>query len=171
VATPTTVASTPPTIAPPSSEYGPAPSPTYPARSAPPPTGLDLPDGAYYVVIDRADAGPPPKLDVTIYQLLTGPDAIAAAQADGQGLDSDVYVRPVPAATRQLALGPALAISVAQPDRPDVSFAVSGAELARLVAGAPPGPSAPGTYRYVPFPFLVTVEGGVPVRVEQLWSP
>jgi hypothetical protein len=177
-----TVATTPPTLAPttpaptspppaPAGEYAPAPSPAYPTRSAPPPAGTDLPDGAYYVVVEGANAGPPPALDVTIYQLLTGPDAIAAAQADGQGLDSDVYVRPDPAAARHLELTPALAVSVAQPDRPEVSYAVSGAELARLVAGAPPAPGAPGTYRYVPFPFLVTVQGGVPVSVEQLWSP
>jgi hypothetical protein len=48
---------------------------------------------------------------------------------------------------------------------------VSAGELARLVNGAPPSAGAPDGYRYVPFPFLVTVAGGVPTRLEQLWAP
>jgi hypothetical protein len=122
-------------------------------------------------VADGAAADAAPRLQVTIYELLTGPDAIAAALADGTGLDSDVYVRPQPAAARDIELTPELALSVARPDRPGVSYAVSPGELARLVSGGGPNADAPDGYRYLPFPYLITVQAGVPTRVEQLWAP
>ncbi len=148
--------------------YGPAPAPVFPSRAGLP--GEGLPDGTYYGVIEGA-AADPPRVAVTIYELLTGPDAIAAAQADGAGLDSDIYVRPTPSAAREIVLAPDLAISVAQPDRPGVSWAVTPAELLALIGGGPPSAGAPEGYRYLPFPFLITVAGGQPARLEQLWSP
>jgi hypothetical protein len=172
--TSTTVATIPPTTAatiPPSGEYQPATAPAFPARSSPPPTGDGLPDGSYYAVADGAAADAAPRLRVTIYELLTGPDAIAAALADGTGLDSDVYVRPQPAAARDIELTPGLALSVARPDQPGVSYAVSPGELARLVSGGGPNADAPDGYRYLPFPYLITVQAGAPTRVEQLWAP
>ena len=173
-APPTTVPPTtasPTTVAPTTGEYQPATAPVFPTRSSPPPAE-GLPDGSYYAVINGATAGgPTPRATVTMYQLRTGPEAIAAAQADGHGLDSDLYVPEQPAAQRELELRPDLVISVARPDRPDVSYAVSAAELARLVNGAPPSAGAPDGYRWVPFPFLVTVAGGMPTRLEQLWAP
>jgi hypothetical protein len=149
-------------------EYAAVAAPRFPTRSAPPPEGDGLPDGAYYAVVDGAGIDPAPYVDVTIYQLVTGPEALDAAAADGEGLDSDIYVRPAPAVPRRVPL-PAV-LSVARPDRPDVSYGVSAGELVRLVVGAPPT-GAPSGYRYLPFPYLVTVAGGVPVSVEQLWSP
>ena len=114
---------------------------------------------------------PSPHLTLTIYEMLSGPSAIAAATADGVGLDSDFYVRSMSSAERVIGLGPPVAISVAQPDDPDTSYTVSGAELVRLVQGGAPAADAPPNYHYVGFPFLVTVEAGTPTRVEQLWSP
>ena len=148
---PTTVApsSAPPTIAallttaattaPAAGPYQPTTAPTFPSRSTPPPAD-GLPDGAYYAVVRGAAAdAPTPRVATTIYQLLTGPEAIAAAQAAGHGLDSDIYVPEQPAADRDIELRPDLFISVARPDRPDVSYAISAGELARLVnGGAPP---------------------------------
>jgi hypothetical protein len=178
--TPTPSTEPPPTAPPPTAattaaaatgEYQPATAPAFPARSSPPPAE-GLPDGSYYAVVNGAAAdGPTPRATLTIYQLLTGPEAITAAQADGHGLDSDIYVPEQPAAQRELELPPELVISVARPDRPNVSYGVSAGELARLVNGAPPSAGAPDGYRYVPFPFLVTVAGGVPTRLEQLWAP
>jgi hypothetical protein len=176
----TSVPTAPPTTAPPSpppagpavGPYVPVDAPAFPSRSAPPPSGDAWPDGDYYVVVRGAAAdAPTPRLAVTIYQLLTGPDAIAAAQADGVGLDSDVYIPPDPAADRDIELTAELPISVARPDRPGVSYAISGGELVRLVGGATPELGAPEGYRYVEFPFLVTVLGGRPTAVQQLWAP
>jgi hypothetical protein len=174
--TPTTVApsSAPPTVAAPATTagpYQPTTSPTYPTRSTAPPAD-GLPDGSYYAVVHGAAAdAPTPRVATTIYQLLTGPEAIAAAQAAGHGLDSDIFVPERPAADRDIELRPDLFISVARPDRPDVSYAISAAELARLVNGGAPSVGAPDGYRYVPFPYLITVTGGVPTRLEQLWAP
>jgi hypothetical protein len=169
-AAPLTTTAPPPTAAA-TGEYQPATAPAFPTRSSPPPSE-GLPDGSYYAVLNGADAHvSTPRVTMTIYQLLTGPEAIAAAQADGHGLDSDLYVPAQPAAQRDLELRADLVISVARPDRPNVSYAVSPTELTRLVNGGPPSPGAPDGYRYVPFPFLVTVAGGVPTRLEQLWAP
>ncbi len=179
---PTTVApsSAPPTIAAPvttaapaapaAGPYQPATAPTFPSRSTPPPAD-GLPDGSYYAIVRGAADAPTPRVATTIYQLLTGPEAIAAAQAAGHGLDSDIFVPEQPAADRDIELRPDLFISVARPDRPDVSYAVSAGELARLVNGAAPSAGAPDGYRYVPVPYLITVTGGVPTRLEQLWAP
>ncbi len=60
---------------------------------------------------------------------------------------------------------------MARPDRPDVSYAIGAGELARLVNGGAPSAGAPDGYHYVPFPYLITVAGGVPTRLEQLWAP
>jgi hypothetical protein len=169
---PTTATPSPPPAGPAVGPYVPVDAPVFPTRSAPPPSGPDWPDGDYYVVVrSAATDAPTPRLAVTIYQLLTGPDAIAAAQADGVGLDSDVYIPPDPAADRDIELTAELPVSVARPDRPGVSYAISGAELARLVGGAAPEAGAPEGYRYVEFPFLVTVQGGRPTAVQQLWAP
>ena len=177
---PTTVAPSgaPPTIAAPlttagpaTSPYQPATAPTFPSRSTPPPVD-GLPDGSYYAVVRGAAAdAPTPRVATTLDPLLTGPEAIAAAQADGHGLDSDIYVPEQPAADRDIELGPEVFLSVARPDRPDVSYAISAGELARLVNGGAPGAGAPDGYHYVPFPYLITVAGGVPTRLEQLWAP
>ena len=177
---PTTVAPSraPPTIAAPLTTAGPATgsyqpttAPTFPSRSTAPPAN-GLPDGSYYAIVRGAAAdAPTPRVATTIYQLLTGPEAIAAAQAAGHGLDSDIFVPEQPAADRDIELRPDLFISVARPDRPDVSYAISAGELARLVNGGPPSAGAPDGYRYVPFPYLITVAGGGPTRLEQLWAP
>ena len=170
--TTTTPTTTTPTTAPVATAlYQPTSAPVFPSRSTAPPAS-GLPDGAYYAVVRGASAGAPsPRLAVRILQLLTGDEAIAAAQADGHGLDSDIYVPERPAADRDIDLQGNLFISVAKPDRPDVSYQVPVDELVRLVNGAPPGAGAPDGYRYVPFPVLITVTGGAPTRVEQLWSP
>ncbi len=173
---PTTPATTPvpspPPAGPATGPYVPVEAPTFPTRSAPPPSGDAWPDGDYYVVVRGAAAdAPSPRLAITVYQLLTGPDAIAAAQADGVGLDSDVYIPSDPAADRDVELAADLPISVARPDRPGVSYAVTAGELARLVGGAAPEAGAPEGYQYVEFPFLLSVQGGRPTALHQLWAP
>ena len=173
--TPTTPPPTPPptpAAASPTStaDYRPTSTPAFPTSAALP-KGDGLPDGTYYAVVtEGTPVGKPPGVTVSIYVLLTGGPAIAAAAADGVGLDSDVYVRSAPFASRQIPLAAPLTISVAQPDKPDVSYVVSGEELQRLIGGAAPSAGHPPTYHYIPFPYLLTVAGGHPVRFQQLWS-
>jgi hypothetical protein len=166
-AAPTTTATAPAA----STDYAPTPPPALPEHSAAPPTGDSFPDGLYYGVAKEPGLEPTPHLTVSIYEMLSGPAAIAAATADGVGLDSDFYIRSGTTADRRIDLTPTVAISVAQPDDPTKSYTVSAAELVRLMTGGAPAAGAPPTYRYVPFPLLVTVQAGTPVRVEQLWSP
>ncbi len=130
-----------------------------------------MPDGSYYVVVRGAAADAPAAAGDHDLPAADGPDAIAAAQADGLGLDSDVYVPASPSADRDIELTADLSISVARPDRPGVSYAITAGELARLVNGASPEAGAPDGYAYVEFPYLITVQGGQPVALEQLWAP
>jgi hypothetical protein len=152
-------------------EYAPTPPPVLPEHSAAPPPGDGFPDGLYYGVATAPGLDPNPHLTLSIYEMLSGPAAVTVAAADGVGLDSDFYVRSMSTSARRIELAPTVAISVAQPDDPAKSYTVSGAELIRLMTGGAPAAGAPPTYRYVPFPLLVTVQGGAPTRVEQLWSP
>jgi len=170
-APPPTIPSTPAAASPTSTAgYRRTATPAFPTSAALPP-GDGLPDGTYYAVVTNGSpVGTAPSVTVSIYTLLTGAPAIAAAAADGVGLDSDVYVRSTPFASRQIPLAAPLAISVAQPDKPDVSYVISDDELQRLVAGAAPSAGHPPTYHYIPFPYLLTVAGGHPVRFQQLWS-
>lgn len=62
---------------------------------------------------------------------------------------------------------PVTPISVVAADRRNL--AVTLAELAHLVDGANPDPAAPAWYRFVPYPFLVTVRSGAVVEVRQIW--
>ncbi len=171
-APPTTPVPSPPAAGPSSGPYTPVDAPVFPTRSAPPPSDDSWPDGEYYVVVRGAAAdAPTPRLAITAYQVLTGPDAIAAAQDDGVGLDSDVYIPASPSADRDIEVTAELPISVARPDRPGVSYAITAGELARLVNGSSPEEGAPEGYAYVEFPFVLTVQGGRPVALQQLWAP
>ena len=163
----------PPPAGPATGPYAPVDAPAFPTRSAPPPSG----DAVARRRVLRRRAGRRRRCPHArgwrspAYQVLTGPDAIAAAQADGVGLDSDVYIPASPSADRDIELTADLPISVARPDRPGVSYAITAGELARLVSGANPEEGAPEGYGYVEFPFLLTVQGGRPVALQQLWAP
>jgi hypothetical protein len=51
------------------------------------------------------------------------------------------------------------------------NFAIPGAELASLVGGNFPSSDPPGDYRYVSYPFVVTVRDGQIVDAHQIWLP
>ena len=51
------------------------------------------------------------------------------------------------------------------------NYAIPGAELASLIVGNAPSADAPADYRYVPYPFLVTVRSGAIIAVNQIWLP
>ena len=51
------------------------------------------------------------------------------------------------------------------------NYAVPGAELASLIGGNAPSADAPADYRYVGYPFLVTVRNGTIIAAHQIWLP
>ncbi len=51
------------------------------------------------------------------------------------------------------------------------NYSVPGAELASLIGGNPPSADAPADYRYVPYPFLLTIRHGQIVEAHQIWVP
>lgn len=61
--------------------------------------------------------------------------------------------------------------SVTVVDKNRQNYAVPGWELASLIGGNPPSRSAPTDYRYLAYPFLVTVRDGTIVDVHQIWVP
>ena len=51
------------------------------------------------------------------------------------------------------------------------NFSVPASELVRLVGGEAPDAVAPDDYRWVDFPFLLTVRNGVADEARQIWMP
>jgi len=61
------------------------------------------------------------------------------------------------------------AVSVVGEDQRNL--VVDGDELFRLVRGDPPAAAAPDEYRYVGFPFLLTVQDATIISAAQIWVP
>jgi hypothetical protein len=87
--------------------------------------------------------------------------ASAAQCADGYAHVADPH-GPITAEVSPIAI-----VSVVADDRQN--YAVTGAELLRLVGGGAPSAPAPATYRFSPFPFLLDVQHGAVAEVHQVW--
>jgi hypothetical protein len=51
------------------------------------------------------------------------------------------------------------------------NYAIDGTELARLITGGAPSPSAPTDYKYIAGPFLVTISGGGFTAANEILTP
>ena len=83
--------------------------------------------------------------------------------------DDDYEVIDEPHGTLLVLWDDLQSVTVVAKDRQN--YAVPGAELASLVGGNPPSRSAPTDYRYVQFPFLLTIRSGQIVEAHQIWVP
>jgi hypothetical protein len=150
--------------------YDHAPVPVVPDRTAA--IGADwvasgkglggLTDGQYWAETAKAKDG---SLVFELSQALFGPACEAvngAAQCrDGYAAVPDPHA-PIMAGVSSIAI-----VSVVADDRQN--YAVTGAELLHVVGGGAPTPPAPSSYRYSPFPFLLTVQHGAVVDAHQIW--
>ena len=142
--------------------YDRSPVPAVPDRTKP--VAEPLADGQYWSPTLGVDGD---QLGFALAQAFFGPACAAelgaASCADEPGVVDDPTVE-VSVAAADLA-----AVSVVTADR--TNYAVTGTELASLAAGGAPAAAAPDQFAYVPYPFLVTVRGGVVVEARQIWVP
>lgn len=86
-----------------------------------------------------------------------------------EACDDEYAVIPEPHGTVSVLWDSLQSVTVVDENRQN--YAVPGAELASLVGGNAPSTDAPDGYRYMPYPFLVTVRDGTIVDVHQIWVP
>lgn len=123
---------------------------------------VGLADGQYWAEQVRLEGG---RLVFTLSQAFFGPACAETLGADECFSDYGVLSEP----TGELAVDPATltATSVVADDQRN--FSVPASELVRLVNGEAPDPAAPADYRWVDFPFLLTVRNGVGTEARQIW--
>jgi hypothetical protein len=142
--------------------YDKVPVPAVPDRTAP--VEEPLQDGEYWAVSVGVTGH---ELGFAFAQAFFGPaceaELGAAACADEPG------VREQPATELSVAAAELATVTVAAADRQN--FAITGDELARLAGGGAPSSAAPDGYTYVPYPFLVSVRGGIVTEAHQIWVP
>lgn len=131
------------------------------------PTDGPLPDGRYWATYNGGDG-------VTAYLTLSvayfGAACVEQAAAFGDECLNDIFVAPTP--TRDMLDTPFAAdayVTVADVRTAD-SLLIDSTELVLASTGTP-SDSAPSSYEYVAFPFIVTVVGGEIIGLEQLWIP
>lgn len=134
--------------------YDTAPPPAVPASTdAVPADAGPLPDGTYWSIAtdSQGDA-----LGFLLTQAFFSADGIEVIDTPSRQLD-----------TRAGAIVTATVVDGAT----QVNYAVTGDELARLIAGEPANTPEGVTFTYTPFPFLLTVRGGQVTTALQIWQP
>ncbi len=171
--TPTDLATTPTTEAPEALvEFTPVDSPTVPSQTQAVQLSDTRPDGVYYATVSEGANPPPPEGSVVfeIVQLFIGDACVAHFGADDEdACVNDYGVETDPTATLELPLGDQHITVVDAATQQ--SYAVSGAELYRLILGETPADGAPPDYVYSGFGYLVTFENGTVTALEQWWTP
>jgi hypothetical protein len=125
---------------------------------------VGLADGQYWAGGVRVDGD---RLVFTIEQAFFGPACTTALGADECMSDYGVLEEP----SGELAVDPTglTVVSVVADDQRN--FSVPAAELVRLAGGGAPSAGAPADYRWVDFPFLLTVRNGAATEARQIWVP
>ena len=153
-------------------EFTPVDSPTVPARTQAVKTDSTKPDGVYYATVSEGGDPPPAEGSVVfeIVQLFVGDACIDHFGADDEdACVGDYGVETDPTAVLELPLGDQHITVVDAATQQ--SYAVSGAELYRLILGDTPAEGAPPDYVYSGFGYLVTFENGTVTALEQWWTP
>ena len=144
--------------------YDRAPVPFVPDRTdaVPPSPGL-LVDGYYWAELAGPVGDDQLRFEFTRAFFATACEEEFGADACVQGFAVDASVsRMVDASVSDLAI-----VSVAAESRQN--YAITAAELHRLVSGEAPADRAADTYAYHAYPFLITVAAGVVMEAHQIW--
>lgn len=124
-------------------------------------------DGTYWATLAGEGDTPQPFVNFKLTQAFFG--AACTAKFGDASCDNDLATLETPTGAFPLYLATArLTVADAVTQR---SFQVTNDELFGLVGGKPPGAAAPAGFTYVPFAFLLTVQGGQIVAAEQVWTP
>ena len=153
-------------------EFTPVDSPTVPARTEAVQPDNSNPNGVYYATVSEGGDPPPAEGSVVfeIVQLFVGDACIDHFGADDEdACVGDYGVETDPTAALELPLGDQHITVVDAATQQ--SYAVSGAELYRLILGDTPAERAPPDYVYSGFGYLMTFENGTVTALEQWWTP
>ena len=136
--------------------YDPAPVPFVPDRTTEVAATGTLADGFYWATVADSDpaAADPATITFTLVR--------AEFDTDGAVAITDEPAREVEVDATTLKFASVAALT-------RKNYAVTPEELAGLVAGITPSSPAPTDYAYQPYPFLLTVEGGVVSEAYQIW--
>lgn len=145
-------------------EIGPPNAPTDHTDEVPPDA---LVDGFYWANLVGGTAEAP---YITVMQAFFGDECPTAAAADGEECYGDVYVRATPTLdVDDIPFAADALITVVDPNVMQ-NYRIDAAELDLLrTQGA--SDAAPTGFLFVPFPWLVSVQGGEIVAFQQLWVP
>lgn len=162
----------------PARAYAPVPGPTLPEVT----TAIDpgwlqadgrtlgrVADGAYWAEVTGTGTGPRQFVELRLIQAFFDDACTARFGTGDDACNNDYGILEQPSGLFPAFVDTPYVTVVDEATKE--SYAVGGAELYSLAAGRAPGSGAPRDFLYVPFPFLVTVEGGAVVRLEQVWVP
>ncbi|MEN9822483.1 MAG: hypothetical protein RLZ04_909 [Actinomycetota bacterium] len=145
-------------------EIGPPNSPTEHTDEVP---DGSLVDGFYWANLVGGSAAAP---YVTVMQAFFGAECPTAAAEDGEECYGDVYVRANPTLDVDDVLFAADALITVVDPNVMQNYRIDATELDVLRTEGVSG-SAPEGFLFVPFPWLMTVQGGEIVAFQQLWVP
>ncbi|MCB0979093.1 MAG: hypothetical protein M9961_14125 [Ilumatobacteraceae bacterium] len=163
-----TAATTAPPVGPVYGLYDEVSPPTVPSTHTTAPTASGtLPDGTYWTLYNGGDEMLP---SVTVYQAFFGPECITQAAAMGDECLNDIFVQGDPSRDiDDMPFADDVYLTVADAATMH-SFWITPAELVQIRASSPSA-GAPAGYDYVPFAYMMTVEDGVIVSFQQVWTP
>ena len=126
-----------------------------------------LADGVYWV---RYNGGETLTPDITVFQAFFGQECIDQATAVGDECLNDIFVPDPPSRDiADLPFANDVFLTVAAEDT-QLSYWITPDELRTIRSGSPSVADAPGGI-FVPFAFLMTVQGGAITKFEQVWTP
>lgn len=163
-----TTATTAPPVGPVYGLYDEVTPPTVPStHTTAPTTSGTLPDGTYWTLYNGGDEMLP---SVTVYQAFFGPECVSQAAAMGDECLNDIFVQGDPYRdVDDMPFAADVYLTVADPSTMQ-SYWITPAELVQIRASSPSA-GAPAGYDYVPFAYMMTVEDGVIVSFQQVWTP
>lgn len=137
------------------------------ATAEPIPVDRVLPDGRYWATLHEVLGSGEVVFDVTMARFGATCEKWAAENGMEAGCPNDYFVDDV---TRQFLLaGDVQWVSVARPEGPGSSYRVSLETLTKLVRHEQV--DVPAGYEWTAFPFIVSVEDGRTVGIDQYWVP
>lgn len=126
-----------------------------------------LADGVYWADYLGGETLTP---SIEVRQAFFGEECTIEAAADSDECNNDIYVRGEPSREiDDLPFAEDVFLTIADVNT-QKSYWITPDELRTVRAGSPSVDNAPGGV-YVPFAFLMTVQGGTIAKFEQVWTP
>ncbi len=128
-----------------------------------------LGDGTYWATVVGDGTGLPAQVEFRLTEAYFGSACEAHFGGRDGSCDDGVGTDDTNSGEFVMVVGEA-GVTVSD-EMTQLSLQIDGGELFRLVAGGSAASAAPAGYRFVGFPFFVTVQDGHIVSVDQVWMP